>query len=65
MEEYRERYQEWLDNPYFDEETKAELRALAGNEEEIKVVAEYDLEIQGQVVSQSMIVIDIKNAVVN
>ncbi len=32
------------------------------NDEEIKVVAEYDLELQGQVVSQSMIVIDIKNA---
>lgn len=35
------------------------------NDEEIKVVAEYDLELQGQVVSRSMIVIDIKNAVAN
>ena len=35
------------------------------NDEEIKVVAEYDLEIEGQVVSQSMIVIDIKNAAAN
>ena len=33
------------------------------NDEEIKVVAEYDLEIGGEVVSRSMIVIDIKNAV--
>ena len=33
------------------------------NDEEIKVVAEYDLEIGGDVVSRSMIVIDIKNAV--
>jgi uncharacterized beta-barrel protein YwiB (DUF1934 family) len=32
-------------------------------DEEIKVVADYDLEIGGQVVSKSMIVIDIKNAV--
>ncbi len=35
------------------------------NDEEIKVVAEYDLEIEGQVVSQSMLVIDIKNAAAN
>ncbi|MBQ7614360.1 MAG: DUF1934 domain-containing protein [Butyrivibrio sp.] len=35
------------------------------NDEEIKVVAEYDLEIEGQVVSQSMIVIDVKNAAAN
>ena len=33
------------------------------NDEEIKVVAEYDLEIGGDVVSRSMIVIEIKNAV--
>ncbi len=33
------------------------------NDEEIKVVAEYDLEIEGHVVSQSMIYMDIKNAV--
>ena len=32
------------------------------NDEEMKVVAEYDLEIDGQVVSRSMIVLDIKNA---
>ena len=32
-------------------------------DEEIKLVADYDLEIEGQVVSSSMIVIDIKNAV--
>ena len=35
------------------------------NDEEIKVVSEYDLEIEGQVVSRSMIVIDIKNAAAN
>ena len=34
-----------------------------GGDEEIKLVADYDLEIEGQVVSSSMIVIDIKNAV--
>ena len=34
-----------------------------GGDDEIKVVADYDLEIEGQVVSKSMIVIDIKNAV--
>jgi uncharacterized beta-barrel protein YwiB (DUF1934 family) len=33
--------------------------------DEIRVVADYDLEIEGQVVSESMIVLDIKNAVTN
>ena len=30
--DYKEMYQQWLDNPYFDEETKAELKAIEGNE---------------------------------
>lgn len=33
---YQEVYQEWLDNPYFDEATKEELRGIAGNEKEIE-----------------------------
>lgn len=33
---YREVYESWLSNPYFDENTKAELKALAGNEKEIE-----------------------------
>lgn len=33
---YHEVYQEWLDNPYFDEATKEELRGIAGNEKEIE-----------------------------
>lgn len=37
-------YEEWLSNPYFDEETKSELRAIAGNEEEIKERFYMDLE---------------------
>ena len=32
----RDQYNEWLTNPYFDEETKAELRAIADDETEIK-----------------------------
>lgn len=36
MEEYRVRYQQWLDDPSIDEETKAELRSIAGDENEIK-----------------------------
>lgn len=28
-------YEQWLSDPYFDEETKRELREIAGNEEEI------------------------------
>lgn len=36
MEEYRVRYQQWLDDPSIDEETKAELRSIANDENEIK-----------------------------
>lgn len=33
---YKELYNEWLSNPYFDEETKAELKAISGDEKEIE-----------------------------
>lgn len=33
---YLEKYHFWLENEYFDEKAREELRALAGNEEEIK-----------------------------
>ncbi len=33
---YRESYEEWSTNPYFDEQTRAELKALEGNEAEIE-----------------------------
>ncbi|MCR5703517.1 MAG: phospho-sugar mutase [Eubacterium sp.] len=33
---YQDTYQEWIENPYFDDETKAELKALQGNEKEIE-----------------------------
>lgn len=33
---YKEQYQEWLSNPYFDEKTKAELKSIAEDENEIK-----------------------------
>ena len=36
MEIYMKRYLEWLESDVVDEETKAELRALEGNEDEIK-----------------------------
>ena len=42
MEE--ERYQEWLNNPLFDEETKKELEGIKGNTEEIKDRFYKDLE---------------------
>ena len=42
--DYKEMYQQWLDNPYFDEETKAELKAIAGNEKEIEDRFYMDLE---------------------
>ena len=36
MSYYKELYNEWLANPYFDEETKAELRGIASDEKEIE-----------------------------
>ena len=36
MSNYKELYNEWLANPYFDEETKAELRGIASDEKEIE-----------------------------
>ena len=36
MEDYRKAYEEWLSNPYFDDATKAELKAIADDENEIK-----------------------------
>ncbi len=42
--EYKEMYQEWLNNPYFDEATKAELRNIAGDEKEIEERFYMDLE---------------------
>ena len=41
---YKEMYNEWLNNPYFDEETKAELKAIAGDEKEIEDRFYMDLE---------------------
>lgn len=41
---YREVYQEWLDNPYFDEATKAELRGIANDEKEVEERFYTDLE---------------------
>ena len=34
--DYKKLYDEWLTNPYFDDETKAELKAIADDENEIK-----------------------------
>ncbi len=36
MEDYKKVYQEWLDSPDFDEETKEELLAIKDNESEIE-----------------------------
>ena len=41
---YLEKYHFWLENEYFDQQAKKELRALAGNEEEIKDRFYKDLE---------------------
>lgn len=36
MEEYKKKYEEWLNNPCFDEETKKELESIKDNEKEIE-----------------------------
>ncbi len=41
---YRESYEEWLNDPYFDEATKKELQGIADDEEEIKERFYKDLE---------------------
>ncbi|NLM10456.1 MAG: phospho-sugar mutase [Clostridiaceae bacterium] len=41
---YIERYKNWLDHPYFDEETKAELLSISDNEKEIEDRFYRDLE---------------------
>ncbi|HIX16309.1 MAG TPA: phospho-sugar mutase [Candidatus Hungatella pullicola] len=44
MKDYRKIYEEWLSNPYFDEATKDELRAIADDDNEIKERFYQDLE---------------------
>ncbi len=41
---YKETYQEWLSNPYFDSDTKAELEAIKNDDKEIKERFYKDLE---------------------
>ncbi len=36
MEDYRKAYEEWLTNPHFDEATRAELKAIESDENEIR-----------------------------
>ncbi len=42
--EYREKFEGWLSNPYFDENTKDELRSIAEDDNEIKERFYKDLE---------------------
>ena len=42
--EYRERYEEWMNNPYFDEATREELKKIADDDNEIKERFYKDLE---------------------
>ena len=46
MKDYMKIYQEWLSNPYFDEATKEELRAIEGNENEIKGICHFATNIR-------------------
>ena len=42
--DYRKVYESWLENPYFDEATKAELKAIEGDDKEIEDRFYKDLE---------------------
>ena len=42
--DYKEVYSQWLENPYFDEDTKAELKVIENDENEIKERFYMDLE---------------------
>ena len=42
--DYKENYEAWLSNPYFDAETKKELESIAGDQNEIKERFYTDLE---------------------
>lgn len=44
MKDYKKIYEEWLDNPYFDEATKKELKSIASDDNEIKERFYMDLE---------------------
>lgn len=44
MKDYMKIYEQWLTDPYFDEDTKNELRAIADDENEIKERFYMDLE---------------------
>ena len=44
MKDYMKIYEEWLSNPYFDQDTKDELKAIANDENEIKERFYKDLE---------------------
>ena len=42
--DYKQMYEQWLNNPYFDEETRAELAAIKDDEKEIEDRFYMDLE---------------------
>ena len=42
--EAKKRYEEWLENPYFDTKTKEELKSIANDEKEIEERFYRDLE---------------------
>ena len=44
MEEYLRKYNEWVNNQYFDEETRNELKSIEGNDKEIEDRFYQDLE---------------------
>ena len=43
--DYKARYEEWISNSYFDEDTRAELESIKEDENEIKERFYMDLEL--------------------
>mgnify|MGYP000556229614 CR=1 FL=1 len=52
--DYKEVYEQWIANPYFDEATKEELKSIAEDENEIKERFYMDLELVQLVFVESL-----------
>ena len=51
----KKRYEDWLENPYFDENTKNELRRIADDEKEIEERFYKELEFGTEVCAESLV----------
>ena len=44
--DYRQEYEKWCNDPYFDEQTKAELKAIAGDDKRRWRIRFYIIEVE-------------------